>query len=242
MSTSVVEIKSAATPQSYLWTLSTFDFPDMKTLSLQLLLPLANLLNARLDGSPSFPPDKQQPLVNVSNMEATALRVPGSNNATYGPIPKTNQIFGIETLEIAPTPFVTDQIFFIWLRIKFPRYDQKGSDTTLDNASLEHATLAFTLSAVYEDGSTEESRTYTIPLRTRTYRADAHIAIRNASGIHVEFLSVNGPNDILADFEILRQFLRSGDWTFEVVGRLADETCLFAVSLTQWLNGDLRGM
>jgi hypothetical protein len=33
------------------------------------------------------------------------LRVPGTNNATYGPVPEANQLFEIEFLEIAPSPF-----------------------------------------------------------------------------------------------------------------------------------------
>jgi hypothetical protein len=32
-----------------------------------------------------------------------ALKVPGHNNATYGPVPKTEQLLEIELLEIAPS-------------------------------------------------------------------------------------------------------------------------------------------
>lgn len=33
-----------------------------------------------------------------------ALKVPGHNNATYGPVPKASQLFEIEFFEIAPSP------------------------------------------------------------------------------------------------------------------------------------------
>jgi hypothetical protein len=36
----------------------------------------------------------------------TSSRVYGNNNATYGPVPKEEQLFHIEYLEIAPSPFV----------------------------------------------------------------------------------------------------------------------------------------
>jgi len=36
-------------------------------------------------------------------MEA-ARKVPGSNNATFGPVPEEDQLFRVEFLEIAPTP------------------------------------------------------------------------------------------------------------------------------------------
>jgi hypothetical protein len=32
-----------------------------------------------------------------------ALKVPGHNNATYGPVPKASQLFEIEFFEIAPS-------------------------------------------------------------------------------------------------------------------------------------------
>jgi hypothetical protein len=38
----------------------------------------------------------------------------------------------------------------------------------------------------------------------------------------------------------LGQFMHKGLYTFEVVARLADEKCLFAVTLTQWLEGGIK--
>jgi hypothetical protein len=40
----------------------------------------------------------------VRRLEAP-IRVPGTNNATYGPVPKIDQLFQIEFLELAPLPF-----------------------------------------------------------------------------------------------------------------------------------------
>ncbi|KAK4982900.1 hypothetical protein LTR50_007526 [Elasticomyces elasticus] len=169
----------------------------------------------------------------------TALRVPGTNNATYGPVPKAEQIFEVEFLEIAPSPIPVDQIFFVWLRGQILPSRVTALDT-LNDADLANATLAISLSAVYPDGYRDEPTTYTVPLRTKAYAELAHIAVRNATGANVDHLTISGANDILADMLILRQFLRTEEWTFEIVAKLADGTCLFAMSLTQWLKGDLH--
>ena len=42
---------------------------------------------------------------NADTLSRTFSRVYGSNNATYGPVPKEEQLFQIEFLEIAPSPF-----------------------------------------------------------------------------------------------------------------------------------------
>lgn len=49
---------------------------------------------------------QQQPLTQAEAMATPegALKVPGHNNATYGPVPKADQLFEIEFLEIAPSP------------------------------------------------------------------------------------------------------------------------------------------
>ena len=48
-------------------------------------------------------------------------------------------------------------------------------------------------------------------------------------------------SDILLDFQIPTMFLKSGIWTFKVDARLGDidNTCLFAIALTQGLDGKL---
>jgi hypothetical protein len=78
-------------------------------------------------------------------------------------------------------------------------------------------------------------KSYTVPLRTTAF-GPAHLSIRNATA-YVEHLSSSGSNDILVDYWIPGMFLRTGTWTFEVVAELEDGTCLFAMSLTQWLEG-----
>ncbi|KAK4987767.1 hypothetical protein LTR50_004420 [Elasticomyces elasticus] len=185
--------------------------------------------------------DEQQPLVHVDSMATseTALRVPGTNNATYGPVPKTEQIFYVEFLEIAPSPVPVNEIFFIWLRGQILPSWVTALDT-LNDAWLANATLAITSWAIYPDRERMEPTTYTIPLRTKAYADFAHIAVRDAAGAHVDHLTISGANDILADMLILGPFLRTGEWTFEIVAKLADGTCLFAMSLTQWLKGNLH--
>ncbi|RYP23412.1 hypothetical protein DL765_001117 [Monosporascus sp. GIB2] len=133
------------------------------------------------------------------------VKIPGHNNATYGPIPKGDQLLQIEFLEIAPSPIPV-----------------------------------ITLSAVLPDGRREGPKAYTVPLRTTAFADTAHISIRDATGAYVEHLTNNGRNDIVTDYWIPGMFLRTGTWTFEVVARLGDGTCLFALSLTQWLEGELK--
>jgi hypothetical protein len=48
--------------------------------------------------------DHQQSFLPESSTSAR-IRVPGTNNATHGSVPKTKQLFGIELLELAPSPF-----------------------------------------------------------------------------------------------------------------------------------------
>jgi hypothetical protein len=69
----------------------------------------------------------------------------------------------------------------------------------------------------------------------------AHLLIRDERGAQVEHLLSSGRSDVLLDFQIPTMFLRSGTWTFGVDVRLGDEadTCVFAMSVTQWLDGGL---
>jgi hypothetical protein len=41
---------------------------------------------------------------------------------------------------------------------------------------------------------------------------------------------------VLTDCLLPGMFISTGMWTFEVVVMLGDERCLFAVSVTQWLE------
>jgi len=44
--------------------------------------------------------------VTMNEGESPRQRVPGDNDAYYGPVPKAEQIFEIEFLEIAPSPIL----------------------------------------------------------------------------------------------------------------------------------------
>lgn len=48
-----------------------------------------------------------------------------------------------------------------------------------------------------------------------------------------------GYSALLLNFQLPSLFIRSGTWTFNVDARIGDEadTCLFAMSVTQWLEG-----
>lgn len=97
-------------------------------------------------------------------------------------------------------------------------------------------------SAVYPDGSIDNEDSATGPLRTTPFNDLAHLTIRNTSGVQVDYVASSGRSDILLDFQFLTMFLRSGMWTFKVDARAGDQnnTCLFAMKLTQWLEGRLH--
>jgi hypothetical protein len=71
------------------------------------------------------------------------------------------------------------------------------------------------------------------------YNDNSHLTIRNAEGAHVEYLSADGANDVLLDMWILGMFIRRGEWKFGVEAELEDGRCLFALELTQSLDGSL---
>ncbi|KAM4066416.1 hypothetical protein HRG_000520 [Hirsutella rhossiliensis] len=160
---------------------------------------------------------------------AEPVKVPGHNNATYGPVPKKDQLLHVEFVEMAPSPVPVDQIFFLYLRGVMPPSDK----------DLGTAKLSITLSVVLPDGQHEDPKTYTVPLCTTAFGDAAHLSIRNATGAYVDHLG-GGTNDILVDCAIPSVFLQTGTWTFETVASLDDGTCLFAMSLTQWLEGRLN--
>jgi hypothetical protein len=56
----------------------------------------------------------------------------------------------------------------------------------------------------------------------------------------VDHLTIDCPYDILLDMALPGMFVRSGLYTFELDARLGDDTCLFAISLTQKLKGGLH--
>lgn len=80
-----------------------------------------------------------------------------------------------------------------------------------------------------------------MPLKTTPFNSLAHLLIRDDRGVQVDYLPSSGVGDVVLDFQIPTMFLRSGTWTFSVDARAGDEsnTCLFSMSVTQWLDGCL---
>ncbi|RAH68025.1 uncharacterized protein BO66DRAFT_421893 [Aspergillus aculeatinus CBS 121060] len=181
----------------------------------------------------------QQELLTSDDLMADE-RVPGDNDAIYDAVPKNDQIFEIEFLEIAPTPITADRVFFVYLRGDIP--ESKKKELALPDEGLINATLKVSASAVYPDGSIDNEDSATGPLRTTPFDDLAHLTIRNTSGVQVDYMASSGRSDILLDFQFLTMFLRSGMWTFKVDARAGDQdnTCLFAMKLTQWLEGRLH--
>lgn len=132
----------------------------------------------------------------------------------------------------------SNQIFFLLLRGEIA--PSKRIDLPDLDKLLATATLTISLSAILSDGKHEDEKSYTVPLRTTAFADTAHLSIRNTTGAYVEYLSSNGPNDILTDYWIPGIFLRTGTWTFKAVAELEDGRCLFAITLTQWLKGMLH--
>lgn len=98
-------------------------------------------------------------------------------------------------------------------------------------------------SVVYPSGNSEDSESVTVPFKTTSFNDYAHLVIRDDRGAQVDYLSSSGRSDVLLDFQIPTMFLKSGTWTFNVDVRLGDKgnKCVFAVSLSQWLDGALKG-
>jgi hypothetical protein len=102
--------------------------------------------------------------------------------------------------------------------------------------NLASATLSVTVSADLADGGRKEPSTTTIPLRSNG-NMNARISIFETYGSFVDHLTVGVRVDILGDARIPSIFVEKGTWTFEFVARSGDGTCLFAMTLTQWLDG-----
>lgn len=97
-------------------------------------------------------------------------------------------------------------------------------------------------SAVYPDGSHDNEDSTTGPLKTTPFNDLAHLTILNARGVQVDYMPSSDRSDILLYFQIPTMFLGSGMWTYKVDTRVRDvgNTCLFAMTLTQWLEGALK--
>lgn len=103
---------------------------------------------------------------------------------------------------------------------------------------LTNATFTISSSVVYPDGSHDDETSVRGPLKTMPLGDWAHLTIRDAGGVQVDYVPSSGRSDILLDLQIPTMFLKSGMWTFKVDARAgdADNTCLFAMALTQWLE------
>lgn len=133
----------------------------------------------------------------------------------------------------------SDRIFFVYLRGSIP--ESKKEELGLLDQGLVNATLIVSSSAVYPDGSYADEESITMPLKTTPINDVAHLMIRDANGHQVDHLPSSNQSDIILDFEIPTMFLKSGMWTFKVDARVGDKdnTSLFAMSLTQWLEGHM---
>lgn len=133
----------------------------------------------------------------------------------------------------------SDRIFFVYLRGSIPEF--KKRELGLHDRDLFNATVTVSSSAQYSDGSHADEESITIPLKTIPINDVAHLMIRDAGGRQVDYLPSSDQSDIILDFGIPTTFLKSGMWTFKVDARVGDKdnTCLFAMSLTQWLEGHM---
>ncbi|KAM7215675.1 hypothetical protein V8F06_008966 [Rhypophila decipiens] len=215
----------------------------MRLLSLHSLsIFAASILNAAIASAHEQQVLNLETAMAENGAAAMKIGVPGHNDAFYGPVPKKDQIFVIDFLEIAPSPIPVDKIFFVLLRGEIP--SSHAGDITADQ--LAAATLNITMSVTrpksnLEDDNkeNEDKSSYTIPLRTAELADEAHLAVRDSQGRHVDSLTApgTGRNDILTDYWIPGMFLETGIYKFEVVAELDDGRCLFAVWLEQWLEG-----
>ncbi|KAM0691516.1 hypothetical protein Q7P36_010287 [Cladosporium allicinum] len=144
----------------------------------------------------------------------------------------TEQLFDIEFLELAPFPFKADRVAFAWLRGELP------ASPVVTDSDLAHATISISILDTCPDG---ETKTVTRPLQTTAFDEMTHLTIRDSEGTTVKHLVARGSNDILIDTWIIGMFVTTGQWTFEIAAELADGRTLFALTLTQFLEGEMRG-
>nr|OQO31473.1 hypothetical protein B0A51_01682 [Rachicladosporium sp. CCFEE 5018] len=161
-------------------------------------------------------------------------RVPGNNNATFGATPLKDQLFDIQFLDVTPFPIVSDELYYMYLYGLF--WPDHSSNPT--QADLDNATLSFTFSIIYADGSQDVGSPYTIPLRTTLINRFQHMGIRNEDGLPTDRMSlgVYGENDIVADGWIYKQYV-----FLETTPYPIDSNDLFFVYLSGWfLPGRVR--
>lgn len=96
------------------------------------------------------------------------------------------------------------------------------------------------MSAILKSGELQGPDTFTVPFRTTPLRISGHVSIHETGGPEVDHLTYNGLHDILVYCGVPSMFVRSGMYTFEITTRLGDETCIFSLSVTQWLEGGMK--
>ncbi|KAK4621520.1 hypothetical protein CLAFUW4_07235 [Fulvia fulva] len=212
LATTYTESSPAANTLTYLMTIQ--HFPNIKSAFGSLL---AAVLASRVTARPGMARD-QTPIAHFFDDPRTNA-VPGNNNATYGPVPKAEQIFTIEFLEIAPLPMPVDRYTFFWLRgLIAPQHVP-----ALNKDALSHTTI--TLDQRPSNEEPDPTRASTLPLKTIARPELAgHFAIRGPEGKYLDYLSAEGKNDLLAEMLFLAMFMEEGEYTFDVVARLADGT------------------
>lgn len=230
LATTYTESSPAANTLTYLMTIQ--HFPNIKSAFGSLL---AAVLASRVTARPGMARD-QTPIAHFFDDPRTNA-VPGNNNATYGPVPKAEQIFTIEFLEIAPLPMPvyectqeddmwsvlttnhSDRYTFFWLRgLIAPQHVP-----ALNKDALSHTTI--TLDQRPSNEEPDPTRASTLPLKTIARPELAgHFAIRGPEGKYLDYLSAEGKNDLLAEMLFLAMFMEEGEYTFDVVARLADGT------------------
>ncbi|SMY25714.1 unnamed protein product [Zymoseptoria tritici ST99CH_1A5] len=73
------------------------------------------------------------------------IKVPGNNDAFYGPVPEANQIFSIIRLDIVPTPSPLDRRFFVFMQGEVVPRNARKSGYYVDDAVLADSTLKCTM-------------------------------------------------------------------------------------------------
>lgn len=136
-----------------------------------------------------------------------------------------------------------DKIIYAWMYGWIPnRYPTDQRPISQD--SLNNATLSISMYATLDDGEIYEPSPIAFPLRTTAFgrRDEGHLAIRDRKGKHVDYLAP-GENDILTDCLLPSWAFKNGTFSFKFTARLGDQhdggdgTCLFSITMTQWLEG-----
>ncbi|VUC36679.1 unnamed protein product [Clonostachys rosea] len=160
------------------------------------------------------------------------------NNVTLGPVPKAEQIYETDDLDITPFPIIPNRHTYILVSGRLPSPRTSGIRDL--EAALTKATLNITLSRVRSDGKIDDPGSEVMPLKAfRDNAGVGQLAIRHTNGTYVDYLPGTGDSEVLAEFTIPGMYVVTGQYKFDIVARLGDEnnTCLVAFSHTQWLEG-----